>query len=179
MTLYAYKHLLPQVHESVFIAPSALVIGDVHMAKNSSVWFQTVIRGDLARISIGKETNIQDLCMCHVDENTPLTVGNGVTIGHKCCIHGCTIEDNCLIGMGAIVMDRAVIGEGAIIAAGAVVLEKTVIPPYSLVTGSPGRVKKTYADREKIDHMMKHASDHYMGRARTYASRDLFYEIPR
>ena len=171
--------MTPQVHDSVFIAPTALVIGDVHIAPNASIWFQTVIRGDLARISIGEGTNIQDLCMCHADEDIPLTVGKGVTIGHNCCIHGCTIEDGCLIGMGAVVMNQAVIGKGSVIAAGAVVLEKTVIPPYSLVTGSPGKVKKTYEDRSKIDRMLKRASDHYMGSARAYGDNAVFYEVKR
>ena len=179
MTLYTYKNMVPQVHDTAFIAPTALVIGDVHIAPNASIWFQTVIRGDLATISIGEGTNIQDLCMCHADEDIPLTVGNKVTIGHNCCIHGCTIEDGCLIGMGAVVMDQAVIGKGSVIAAGAVVLEKTVIPPYSLVTGSPGKVKKTYEDKAKIDRMLKRASDHYMGSARAYADKELFYEIKK
>ena len=132
---------------------------------------------DLARISIGEGTNIQDLCMCHADEDIPLTVGNGVTIGHNCCIHGCTIEGGCLIGMGAVVMNKAVIGKGSVVAVGAIVLEKTVIPPYSLVTGSPGKVRKTYEDREKIDRMLKKASEHYMGSARAYGDNTVFYAV--
>ncbi len=177
MTLYAYKDTRPEIHESVFIAPTAQVIGNVQLDQESSVWFQTVIRGDLAKISIGKRTNIQDLCMCHADENIPLNIGNGVTVGHKCIIHGCTIEDNCLIGMGAIVMNKAVIGTGSVVAAGSVVLEKTIIPPYSLVTGSPGKVKKTYQNREEIERDLKVASEHYVKNAQTFFSEDVFYPI--
>lgn len=142
MTLYAYHNTRPRVHDSVFIAPTAQVIGDVTIEQGASVWFQTVIRGDMDQIRIGEKTNIQDLCACHADEGIPLNIGRQVTIGHSSVIHGCTIADNCLIGMGAIVMNQAVIGTGAVIAAGAVVLENTIIPPYCLVAGSPGRVKK-------------------------------------
>ncbi|WP_291346199.1 gamma carbonic anhydrase family protein [Desulfobacula sp.] len=142
MTLYTYKNNQPELHPTVYVAPTAQIIGNVHIGKKSSIWFQTVIRGDFDKISVGERTNIQDLCMCHADENIPLKIGNGVTIGHRCVIHGCTIEDECLIGMGAVVMNHSVIGKGSIVAAGTVVLEKTIIPPYSLVTGSPGKIKK-------------------------------------
>ena len=177
MTLYAYKNIRPRVHESVFIAPTAQIIGDVQIGPNSSVWFQTVIRGDLAKISIGEKTNIQDLCTCHADENIPLNIGNRVTVGHNCVVHGCTIEDGCLIGMGAIVMNQAVVGTGSIIAAGAVVLEKTIIPPYSLVVGSPGKIKKTYENKEEIEHDMKTGSEHYVKSAQAFSSEDVFYQI--
>jgi len=177
MTLYAFKNTRPQIHHSVFIAPTAQIIGDVHIGRDASVWFQTVVRGDMAPITIGERTNIQDLSMCHADEGIPLTVGSGVTIGHQCCIHGCTIEDGCLIGMGAIVMNQAVIGTGSVIAAGTVVLEKTIIPPYSLVTGSPGKVKKTYEDRDGIKQMIGMSAGHYAENAGNFAAKDLFYEI--
>ncbi len=147
MTLYSYKNNHPILHESVFIAPTADIIGNVHIEKNSSIWFHSVLRGDFDSISVGENSNIQDLCVCHADENIPLKIGSGVTIGHRCVIHGCTIEDGCLIGMGSIVMNHTVIGKGSVVAAGTVVLEGTIIPPYSLVTGSPGKVKKTYQDR--------------------------------
>ncbi|PIE60934.1 MAG: gamma carbonic anhydrase family protein [Desulfobacterales bacterium] len=177
MTLYAFKNIQPQIHDSVFIAPTAQIIGDVHIAKNASVWFQTVLRGDTAPINIGERTNIQDLSMCHVDLGVPLTVGNGVTIGHQCCVHGCTIEDDCLIGMGATVMNQAIIGTGSVVAAGSVILEKTIIPPYSLVIGSPGKVKKTYENKDDIIQMMRHSSNHYAENAKTFATKELFYEI--
>ncbi|MDD4272556.1 MAG: gamma carbonic anhydrase family protein [Desulfobacter postgatei] len=179
MTLYSYKNIAPEVHDSVFIAPGAKIIGDVQIGRDSSVWFQTVLRGDVAEIRIGERTNIQDLCMGHVARETPLVIGNDVTIGHNCCVHGCTIGDRCLIGMGAVLLNNSVIGEGCVIAAGTVVLEKTIIPPYSLVTGSPGKVKRAYENREEIDQMMKKASHNYLGHAREYSSTDLFYEMKK
>lgn len=177
MTLYSYKNLKPEIDTSVFVAPTAQIIGDVQIQKHSSVWFNAVLRGDMDKIRVGANTNIQDLCVCHADENIPLTIGNAVTIGHRCVIHGCTIEDNCLIGMGSIVMNNAVIGEGAVIAAGTLILEKTIIPPYSLVTGSPGKVKKTYKDRSKIQNAINFMSKIYMETAQNYDSNQIFYEI--
>lgn len=177
MALYAYKNFTPKVHPSAFIAPTAQIIGNVDIGKNASIWFQTVIRGDLDKIRIGKETNIQDLCICHADETIPLEIGNNVTVGHRSVIHGCTIEDGCLIGMGAIVMNQAVIGKGSVVAAGAVVLEKTDIPPYSLVTGSPGKVKKTYQDIKKIEQDIKFMSETYMKSAQSFGSTQVFYQI--
>ncbi|MCP4550963.1 MAG: gamma carbonic anhydrase family protein [Bacteroidetes bacterium] len=177
MTLYSYKNNQPKLHPTVYLAPTAQIIGNVHIGKESSVWFQTVIRGDFDKISVGKKTNIQDLCMCHADENIPLKIGNAVTIGHRCVIHGCTIEDKCLIGMGAIVMNQAVIGKGSVVAAGAVVLEKTIIPPYSLVTGSPGKIKKTYENQEEIEQDIRTMSETYMNSARNFGATDIFYEI--
>ncbi|PIE62504.1 MAG: gamma carbonic anhydrase family protein [Desulfobacter postgatei] len=179
MTLYAYKNIVPDIHDSVFIAPGAKIIGDVQIGRDSSVWFQTVLRGDVAEIRIGERTNIQDLCMGHVATNIPLIIGNGVTIGHSCCVHGCTIGDGCLIGMGAVLLNNSVIGKGCVIAAGALVLENTIIEPYSLVTGSPGRVKKVYANQKEIDQKLKKSADNYMGHAREYLSNDLFFEIEK
>lgn len=150
MPLYAFKAHIPLIHPSVFVAPSAQIIGNVRIGTDSSVWFQTVIRGDLDAIAIGEKTNIQDLCMCHADEGIPLTIGCGITVGHRCVIHGCTIGDGCLVGMGAVIMNHAVIGEGSVIAAGAVVLENTVIPPHSLVTGSPERSKRPMTTRNSL-----------------------------
>ena len=177
MTLYSYKNNQPQIHSSVFIAPTAQIIGDVHIGKKSSVWFQSVLRGDLDRISIGERTNIQDLCICHADENIPLKIGDGVTIGHRSVIHGCTIGDHCLIGMGAIIMNKAVVGQGSVIAAGSVILEKDVIPPYSLVTGSPGKVKKTYKNRDEQEKSIKIMSQSYMESAQDFGSNKIFYTI--
>jgi len=177
MPLYVFKAHTPRIHPSVFVAPSAQIIGNVRIGKESSVWFQTVIRGDLDTITIGEKTNIQDLCMCHADEGIPLTIGHGITVGHRCVIHGCTIEDGCLVGMGAVIMNHAVIGEGSVIAAGAVVLEKTVIPPCSLVTGSPGKVKKTYDNPEALAKSIHAMSESYLKSARSFLSPGSFYEI--
>jgi len=177
MPLYAFKNHIPRIHHSVFVAPSAQIIGNVSIGKDASVWFQTVIRGDLDTIAIGEKTNIQDLCMCHADEGIPLTIGHGITIGHSSVIHGCTIEDGCLIGMGAVIMNQAVIGRGAVIAAGAVVLEKTVIPPFSLVTGSPGKVKKIYKNPEQLARSIHAMSESYLESARSFLSPSVFHEI--
>lgn len=177
MPVYAYKNHVPRIHPTVFVAPSAQVIGHVRIGRQSSIWFQTVIRGDLDRISIGEKSNVQDLCMCHADPGVPLTIGDGITIGHRSVLHGCTIEDGCLIGMGAVIMNHAVIGTGSVVAAGAVVLENTVIPPWSLVTGSPGRVKKTYDTPAQLAETIRAMSDSYLESARTFLSPDIFHEI--
>jgi len=177
MTLYSYKNFLPRLDKSVFVAPTAQIIGDVHIGRQSSVWFHSVLRGDMDSIRVGERTNIQDLSLCHADKGIPLKIGDGVTIGHRCIIHGCTIEDDCLIGMGAVVMNQAVIGRGSVVAAGAVVLEKTIIPPYSLVTGLPGRVKKTYRNRKEAEKSRKIMSESYMESAKIFGSNQIFYEV--
>lgn len=130
----------PSVHPTAFIAESADVIGDVTLGADASVWYGCVLRGDIAPISVGARTNIQDLTLVHVDRDTPTFIGDEVAIGHRAIIHGCVIEDRTLIGMGAIVLSHARIGEGSVIAAGSLVTEGTVVPPGSLVIGSPGRV---------------------------------------
>ncbi len=177
MALYAFKNKTPEIDKTAYIAPSAQVIGQVSIGERSSIWFQSVVRGDLDRIQIGKDTNIQDLSVCHIDSGAPLTIGNGVTVGHGCVIHGCTIEDNCLIGMGAVVMNHARIETGSIIAAGAVVLENTVIPPYSLVTGSPAAVKKTYDNKAQMDRLLATISGSYVKKRAEYKDPDIFYRI--
>ncbi len=177
MTLFACRHFSPKLHATVFVAPTAQIIGNVHMDRLSSVWFHTVLRGDLDEIRIGERTNIQDLCMCHADVNIPLKIGNDVTVGHRVILHGCTIEDTCLIGMGAIIMNHAVIGKGSIIAAGTLILEKTVIPPYSLVAGSPGRIKKRFQDREETENSIRAMSESYVENVRVFGSDQLFYPI--
>jgi carbonic anhydrase/acetyltransferase-like protein (isoleucine patch superfamily) len=177
MTLYACRHFVPKLDDTVFVAPTAQIIGNVHIGRLSSVWFHTVLRGDLDAIRIGERTNIQDLCVCHADINIPLTIGNGVTIGHKSILHGCTIEDECLIGMGAIVMNHARIGKGSVIAAGTLVLENTIIPPFSLVAGSPGKIKKTYQDRIEAEASIRTMSESYIENARIFSSDQFFYQV--
>jgi len=138
-----FKDKAPEIGKGVFIAPNAVVIGDVVIGDNSSVWYQAVLRGDVWKIRIGAFTNIQDGCICHITTGGPeLIVGDYVTVGHGAVLHSCTIEDNCLIGMGAVILDGAKIGTGSIVAAGSVVLENTVIPPHSLAAGVPVVVKK-------------------------------------
>lgn len=130
----------PLVPKTAWVAPSADLIGDVRLGEHVGIWYQCVLRGDIASIRIGDETNVQDLTMVHVDTDTPCVIGSRVGIGHRAIIHGCTIEDDCLIGMGAIVLSHAVIGRGSVVAAGAVVPEGKVVPPGSLVVGIPGRM---------------------------------------
>jgi carbonic anhydrase/acetyltransferase-like protein (isoleucine patch superfamily) len=137
-----YGEKKPIIHPSAFIAPTAVIIGDVEIGEGASVWFGAVIRGDMAPIRIGVRTNIQDNCIIHVDIDTPTRIGDGVTIGHKAVIHGCTVEDNCLIGMGALVLNRARIESDTIVAAGAVVTQGSRIGPGVLVAGTPATAKK-------------------------------------
>ncbi len=120
-------------------------MGDVRLGEYASVWFQCVLRGDLAPIVIGDRSNIQDLTMVHVDEGVPCTVGARVGVGHRCILHGCTIEDDCLIGMGSILLNNARVGTGSVVGAGAVVTEGMQIPPGSLVMGVPARIRGTVA----------------------------------
>ena len=128
------------IHPSAFIAPGAVVLGDVSLGRDSSIWYNSVLRGDMAPITIGDETNVQDLTMVHVDAGVPCTLGKRVGVGHRAILHGCTVEDECLIGMGAILLNHVRVGTGSVIAAGAVIPEGMEIPPGSLVIGMPGRV---------------------------------------
>ena len=127
------------IHHSAFIHSEAVVLGNVSLGERASVWPTAVIRGDSDRIEIGNESNVQDGAVLHADESMPCIIGDRVTIGHRAIVHGATVEDDCLIGMGAIVLNKAVIGRGSLIGAGAVVTEGTVVPPRSLVLGLPGR----------------------------------------
>ena len=177
MTLYAFNNKTPDIAKDTFIAPTAEIIGDVVIGSKSSVWFSSVVRGDLEKITIGMRTNVQDLCVCHADPGCRLSIGNNVTIGHRCIIHGCTIGNHCLIGMGAVVMNHAVIGEGSIVAAGAVILEGTHVPPFSLVTGIPGKIRKTRRSRDDIRSAAKAASDDYVKNAELYQKGAVFFPV--
>ena len=135
-----FKEFYPNIHTSAWIAPSADLIGNIEIGEDSSIWFGCVIRSDVNEVRIGKNTNIQDLSMIHTDHNTQTIIGDNVTIGHKVMLHGCKIEDNCLIGMSATILDNAVIGEGSIVAMGSVVTKD--VPKYSIVGGNPAKVIK-------------------------------------
>jgi carbonic anhydrase/acetyltransferase-like protein (isoleucine patch superfamily) len=140
---------MPRVHTTAYIDSSAQVIGDVEIGEESSVWMAVVIRGDVNRIRIGRRSNVQDGTVVHVMKDThATTIGDDVTIGHAAVIHGCTVEDRCLIGMGTILLNGARIGAGSIVAAGTLVVEGMEVPPRSLVMGSPGRVKRALTDAE-------------------------------
>ena len=150
--LRPYRGLSPRVHPSAFIDDSAQVIGDVEIGEESSVWMCTVIRGDVNSIRIGKRSNVQDGTVVHVMTKThPTVIGDNVTIGHGAIVHGCTIEDQCLIGMGAILLNGAHVGTGSIVAAGTLLVEGMKVPPRSLVMGSPGKVKRPLTDAEVQD----------------------------
>jgi carbonic anhydrase/acetyltransferase-like protein (isoleucine patch superfamily) len=146
------------IDSTAYIAGGAIVIGDVHLGKRVSVWYNSVLRGDVDRISIDDDTNIQDLSMIHADPGTPCTVGSRVTVGHRVILHGCLVEDECLIGMGAIVLNHVRVGCGSVIGAGAVLVEGTEVPPGSLVLGIPGRVIRGVDEEMKtrIDHAWRH-----------------------
>lgn len=141
-----------------FVAENASICGQVHVGKEACILFGAVLRGDCEPIRVGDQTNIQDLCCLHADPGFPCTVGKRVTVGHAAIVHGATVEDECLIGIRAVLLNGVVIGKGSIIAAGSLIPEGKVIPPNSLVMGVPGKVvrKVTPSDREKIDHGWKH-----------------------
>jgi len=166
LTLYTFDNSTPAIKETSFIAPNASLIGRVKIGENSSVWFNTVLRGDMENISIGNDSNIQDLSMGHADPGFPLVVGNSVTIGHHSVLHGCRIEDDCLIGMGSIIMNGVRIGRGSIIGAGAVLLEGMEVPEFSMVVGSPAKVKKTYD--ESILENIRASAQIYVKRSISY-----------
>ena len=146
-----YNDIRPQIGVNVFIAPTAVVIGDVQIEDNSSIWFGSVIRGDMAPIVIGRNTNIQDNCTVHTDENCPARIGNDVTIGHNAVVHGCLIEDRCLIGISATILTNAQVKEGSIIAAGSVVIEGQQVGPRHLATGVPAKMKKELPQKSGDD----------------------------
>jgi carbonic anhydrase/acetyltransferase-like protein (isoleucine patch superfamily) len=148
--LRSYRGKLPVVHETAYIDPAAVVIGDVTIGPHSSVWPGTVIRGDVHWIRIGARTNVQDGSVLHVmREEYPLSLGDNVTVGHGVMLHGCTIEDRCLIGIGSIILNGAHVGAGSIIAAGTLVPERTVVPPGSLFMGSPGKFRKALGPEDQ------------------------------
>jgi carbonic anhydrase/acetyltransferase-like protein (isoleucine patch superfamily) len=146
------------IDPDVFVARGAVVLGDVEIGPGSSVWYQTVIRGDAERIRIGSSTNVQDLCLLHADPGLPCLVGDRVTVGHRVILHGCVIEDDCLIGMGAIILNGAVVGAGSVVSAGALVREGQIIPPGSLAVGMPARVLRAVDDKlaERVDLSWRH-----------------------
>ena len=162
-----YRGLWPTVAPRVFIADTARVIGDVHLGEGTSVWYGTVVRGDVHRIRIGARVNLQDQTVVHVTTDVhPTVIEDDVTIGHRAVLHGCTVRRGALIGMGAIVMDEADIGAFAMVGAGALVTPGTLIPPRTLAVGSPARVKRDLRP-EELAHL-EHSAKHYVGIAGRY-----------
>jgi carbonic anhydrase/acetyltransferase-like protein (isoleucine patch superfamily) len=140
MPIYLLGTRRPQLDPQSWVAPNAIVIGDVRLAKNASIWWNATVRGDNDPIRIGEDSNIQDQCVLHTDEGVPLTIGREVTVGHLVMLHGCTIGDGSLIGIGSVVLNRAVIGQGCIVGANTLIPEGKVFPDHSLIVGSPGKV---------------------------------------
>lgn len=157
------------IHPTAYLAPGAVVLGDVSIGRDASVWYNCVVRGDMAPISIGESTNLQDLSMVHVDEDVPCVIGARVGVGHRAVLHGCVVEDECLVGMGAILLNRARVGTGSVIGAGAVLPEGMVVPPGSLVLGVPARIVRPVDDvlRDRIrvtwEHYVVQAQRHRAG----------------
>lgn len=157
----------PRIHPSAFLMDDAVVVGDVEVGEDASLWFGTVVRGDVNSIRIGARTNVQDLTVVHVTSKThPTVIGDDVTIGHRVVLHGCTIHDRCLVGIGAIVMDGAVVGPDAIVGAGALVPPGMVVPPGTLVVGSPAKPKRPLTPDE-IAFLLTSARN-YVGNAARY-----------
>jgi carbonic anhydrase/acetyltransferase-like protein (isoleucine patch superfamily) len=146
--IYPFAGDTPDIHPSVFIAPTASVIGLATLAEDASAFYGVSVRADTAAITVGIGSNLQDNVVLHADPGFPCSVGARVSVGHSAVVHGCTVEDDCLIGMGATVLNGAVIGAGSLVAAGAVVLEGTVVPPRSLVAGVPAKVRRELTDEE-------------------------------
>jgi len=155
-TILPFRGATPRLKKDAWIAPGATVIGDVTMGEESAVWFGCVVRGDVHRIEIGARSNIQDLSMVHVthykktdkSDGNPTIIGDDVTVGHRVMLHGCTIEDACLIGMSATILDGAVIGKESIVGAGSLVTKNKVFPPRSLIIGSPAKAVRTLTEEE-------------------------------
>ncbi len=157
----------PELHESVFVASGAQLIGDLKVGRESSIWFNVVVRADVHYIRIGERTNIQDNTTVHVTEGqSPCVIGSDVTVGHNCIVHACTVEDHCLIGMGAIILDKAVIREGSLVGAGALVTQGKEFPPRSLILGSPAKAVRQLTDAEYES--LKDSARHYVETARKY-----------
>ncbi|POH60109.1 gamma carbonic anhydrase family protein [Arthrobacter glacialis] len=164
--LITFDGITPTVHESAFVAHTAVLIGQATLGADASAFYGVVMRGDTNSISVGAGSNLQDNVVLHADPGFPTHVGSGVSVGHSAVIHGCTIEDDCLIGMSATVMNGAVIGAGSLVAGGAVVLEGAVIPPGSLVAGVPAKVRRELSAEER-EHVRENA-ENYVALARKH-----------
>jgi len=164
--LNSYQGKSPKLSDNVFLAPGACLFGDVRIGAGVSFWCHSIARGDVNWIEIGAKTNIQDLCVLHVTEDTPLKIGEEVTVGHRAILHGCTVGNRCLIGMGAIVLDRAILGDECLIAAGTLITEGSQIPSGSLVMGVPGKIKRNLTPEERK--MLIHGSQGYLEYAKNY-----------
>ncbi|WP_447978861.1 gamma carbonic anhydrase family protein [Candidatus Nitrospira bockiana] len=162
-----FQGIAPTIAQTAFVDDTAVIIGDVVIGEESSIWFNSVIRGDVHFIRIGSRTNVQDLCVVHVTHEThPTVIGDDVTIGHRVVLHGCTVKDRVLVGMGAIIMDGAVIGEDSIVGAGALVTEGTIVPPKSVIVGTPAKVKRAATEAELV--WLRESAGNYVRYAKQY-----------
>lgn len=166
MAIYELDHIRPRLAESAWVADSAQVMGNVELAEDSSVWFGVVIRGDTESIQIGRGSNIQDASVLHADIGKPLTVGENVTVGHKVMLHGCSIGDGSLIGIGAVVLNGAKIGKGCIVGAGALVTEGKEFPDGSMIIGSPAKVVRELTEDQQAG--LRMSALHYIENARRF-----------
>ena len=164
--IYDFEKNIPEVHPEAWVASNAAIIGKVKLEKNSSIWFNAVLRGDIELITIGENSNIQDGSVLHTDPGYPLTVGKGVTVGHMVMLHGCQISDDTLIGIGSIILNNAKIGKNCIVGANTLITENKVIPDNSLVVGSPGRVLRKVTD-EEIKSILENGK-HYVDFSKKY-----------
>ena len=167
--IYTLGERRPTFEGDWYVAPDADLIGSVTLGHEASVWFQSVVRADDEPITIGAGSNVQDACVLHVDHGVPLTIGRNVSIGHQVMLHGCTVEDDCLIGINAVVLNHAVIGAGSLVGANALIPEGKIIPPRSLVVGSPGRVLRTVSEEQAAGILAN--ARHYVAKAREYRER--------
>jgi carbonic anhydrase/acetyltransferase-like protein (isoleucine patch superfamily) len=164
MPAYPYGDKHPQIDPSAFVAPGAMVVGDVRLEARTSVWFNAVLRGDSDSVRVGAETNIQDTAVLHTDAGSPCTVGERCTVGHGAVVHGCTIARGSLVGMGAVVLSGAVVGEESLVAAGALIAPGREFPPRSLIVGSPARRLRELSD-EDVERLIRPGVEHYLRHA--------------
>lgn len=167
MALLRFEEFTPEVADDAWVAPTAVLVGQVRLGSASSAWYGAVLRADGDSITLGVGSNAQDGCVIHTDPGFPVTIGDGVVIGHGAVVHGCVVEDDCLIGMGSTVLNGARIGAGSLVAAGAVVLEGTQVPPGSLVAGVPAKVRRPLTSEEAAG--IRAGAAQYVERARQHA----------
>ncbi len=166
-TILPYDGKAPRLAASAFLAEGSVVVGDVEIGEQSSLWFGTIVRGDVNHVRIGARTNVQDLTVVHVTSGThPTVIGDDVTVGHRVVLHGCTVRDRCLVGIGAIVLDGAIVGPDAMVGAGALVPPGMVVPPGTLVLGAPGKVKRDLTAEEIA--FFRTSAERYVGYAARY-----------
>jgi carbonic anhydrase/acetyltransferase-like protein (isoleucine patch superfamily) len=166
MSIYRYDGVEPDIHTDTYVADTADVIGNISLAKGSSVWYQAVLRGDNEQIEIGEDSNVQECAVLHTDPGYPIKVGRGVTIGHQAMLHGCTVGDGSLIGIQAVILNGAIIGKNCLVGAGAVVTEGKEFPDNSLIIGAPAKVLRQLTDEAIV--AMNENSAHYVERAQEH-----------